>query len=1003
MTGPTPSTGPKPLSGLALASSGQTGDIFYLVRGNNDYRITFEALLSQVADISHIHTIAQVEGLQSQLSGLTTGLGSVTTNVGTLTSQLAGKAPTSHTHTIGQVDGLDTALAGKAAVNHTHTTAQITGLDTALAGKAPTSHTHTTAQIDGLDTALAARAPTVHSHTSAQVTDFAESVDDRVAALLNFPSGSGLLKSYDDTLNLLNLRVDVDSLTEVGSIVPANTYLLGQPSGGSIVKFKASLLGGTGGGTSTYVLPAATRTALGGIKVSTDFNVTADGMLTLAVAPGGGTPTGGAIRCITVESFQGKVGASQTDEVRRANLSAFNDALAYCKANNYGLFVTPGIWEIAGGHIRQDNRPTPINVFGFRSTIRQFSDGESIWEIAGDGGTFVDVALEYQTQQATGDIVTSTGTLKPDFIITNGGSGYTSAPTVTITPDPRDASGFNATATATIAGGVVTSLTLGNAGVRYTYPPLVSISGGGGSGATAVSRVNMPHAALRLLAARYNDIRHIRIRRAWVGLLSTTSAPSERNSIDQLDIGRCAGRGIAFIGGSGNRWGSVYIHGEGTLFNCDGGIYLSGQGQGTFDLIHIESLACRYPIEFNFSNFGTISTLKFVDIRPLFLSDPPKNAVVSFIKSGSQGVINSCIISGLDLQGADAAARPTRCRLFAYNSRSKVIVNDLVVTNTRNKDASTALVLMGPSGIVASEHRDVAYEFNQVRLDRDTATPHLIDRLSDHVPDVPTSFISGLLRYNHGLGGSLGYSAPWGDADFTIYPELHGQVQEITAPLTANRTITVSGRLDAPYVNDTVQSPTLCRGFRQRIVRGLTATGAFSLFVKNDAGTTLATLATPGDWVELFHNGTAWVVWDASIQVTGTPGTVLGFSASGNAVAVPNHRAMVLPVVGETVTVVAGTGLVGIHMPFPFKVTDVALGVNAPSSSGALAVDVKSGGATIFGTKPSIAQGSTYSGAAGKPTLVITDVPAGTFLTLDVTAPGAGARGLKVYLIGYLT
>lgn len=1003
MTGPTPSTGPKPLSGLPSAMAGQEGDIFYLVRNNTDLRITFEDLLSQVADISHIHTIGQIDGLQTQLTSLTSGLGTANTNIGNLSGQLSGKAPTSHTHTIGQVEGLDTALASKAAVNHTHTTAQITGLDTALSGKAPTSHTHTTAQIDGLDTALAARALTVHSHTSAQVTDFSEAVDDRVASLLNFPSGSGLIKSYDDTLNFLNLRVDVDSLTEVGSIVPSNTYLLGQPSGGSIVKFKASLLGGTGGGTSTYVLPAATRTALGGVKVSTDFNITSDGMLTLAVAPGGGTSAGGAIRCITVESFQGKIGAGQTDEIKRANLSAFNDALAYCKANNYGLFVTPGIWEIAGGHIRQDNRPTPINVFGFRSTIRQFSDGESIWEIAGDSGTFVDVALEYQTQQTTGDSVTVAGTLKPDFVITNPGSGYTSAPTVTITPDPRDASGFNATATATIAGGVVTALTLGNAGVRYTYPPLVSISGGGGSGATAVSKVNMPHAALRLLAARYNDIRHIRIRRCWAGILSTTASPSERNSIDQIDIGRAAGRGVVFTGGSGNRWGSVYVHGDGAVFSCEGGVFLGSQGQGSFDLLRIESLACRYPLEITFSDFGTITTLKFTDIRPTFLSEPLKNSVMAFIKSASQGVINTCVISGTDLQGSDTAARPIRCRLFAYNNRSRVIVNDLVVSNTKNKDASTSLVLLGPSGSVASEHRDVGYEFNQVRLDRETATPHLIDRLSDHVPDVPTSFISGLLRFNHGLGGSLGYSAPWGDADFTIYPELHGQVQEITSPLTANRSITVSGRLDAPYVNDTVQSPTLCRGFRQRIVRGLTATGTFSNLVKNDAGTTLATLATPGDWVELFHNGTAWVVWDASIQVTGSPGTVLGFNPSGNAVAVPNHRAMVLPVVGEAATVVAGTGLVGIHMPFPFKVTDVALGANASSTSGAITVDLKVGGTTMFGTKPSIAQGSTWSGVPGKPTLTITDIAAGSFLTLDVTAPGAGAKGLKVYLIGYLT
>jgi hypothetical protein len=62
---------------------------------------------------------------------------------------------------ISKITGLDTALAGKAPTSHTHTTAQITGLDTALAGKAPTSHTHTTAEITGLDTALAGKQATL--------------------------------------------------------------------------------------------------------------------------------------------------------------------------------------------------------------------------------------------------------------------------------------------------------------------------------------------------------------------------------------------------------------------------------------------------------------------------------------------------------------------------------------------------------------------------------------------------------------------------------------------------------------------------------------------------------------------------------------------------------------------------------------------------------------------------------------------------------------------------
>lgn len=63
-------------------------------------------------------------------------------------------------------------------------------------------------------------------------------------------------------------------------------------------------------------------------------------------------------------------------------------------------------------------------------------------------------------------------------ILTSGGSGYTSAPTVTITGD-----GTGATATATVIGGVVTAINITNNGSGYTLGEL-TITGGGGTGAT---------------------------------------------------------------------------------------------------------------------------------------------------------------------------------------------------------------------------------------------------------------------------------------------------------------------------------------------------------------------------------------------------------------------------------------------------------------------------------------------------------------------------------------
>ena len=72
--------------------------------------------------------------------------------------------------------------------------------------------------------------------------------------------------------------------------------------------------------------------------------------------------------------------------------------------------------------------------------------------------------------------------------LSNAGSGYTSAPAVTIGA-PNNPNGVQANATATIANGVITSITLSEAGSGYTSSPTVTITGGGGSSGAAVAGV----------------------------------------------------------------------------------------------------------------------------------------------------------------------------------------------------------------------------------------------------------------------------------------------------------------------------------------------------------------------------------------------------------------------------------------------------------------------------------------------------------------------------------
>jgi hypothetical protein len=61
------------------------------------------------------------------------------------------------------------------------------------------------------------------------------------------------------------------------------------------------------------------------------------------------------------------------------------------------------------------------------------------------------------------------------------GTGYTSAPTIKITPVAND-NGYGATATCTVSGGLITAVTVTNNGKEYNSLPTVTISGGGGTG-----------------------------------------------------------------------------------------------------------------------------------------------------------------------------------------------------------------------------------------------------------------------------------------------------------------------------------------------------------------------------------------------------------------------------------------------------------------------------------------------------------------------------------------
>lgn len=141
-----------------------------------------------------------------------------------------------------------------------------------------------------------------------------------------------------------------------------------------------------------------------------------------------------------------------------------------------------------GGYFINGDRNTGVGVFNMEN-LRTGSSNTSIGEGAGRYATDAD----YNTSLGAAANHNST-TWIDTIIVTAGGSGYTSDPTVVISAPCDATAGWpfgtdQATATAVRTGDAVTSIVMVSRGGRYSTncPLTVSFTGGGGSGATATA------------------------------------------------------------------------------------------------------------------------------------------------------------------------------------------------------------------------------------------------------------------------------------------------------------------------------------------------------------------------------------------------------------------------------------------------------------------------------------------------------------------------------------
>ena len=205
---------------------------------------------------------------------------------------------------------------------------------------------------------------------------------------------------------------------------------------------------------------------------------------------------------------------------------------------------------------------------------------EAIDTQVADEGYIATLRLVGVGRTATAVASIDTGYIREIFL-NNDGSGFTGTPVVSISTSPSGLAGDNAKAVAiTTTRANITSvekILLTNAGANYTSPPIITISGGGGTGAAATCSLNSSNSSV---------IRFV-VTDEGVGY---GTAPTITISNPQLGIASQKAVGIASIGidpSTGfNEVKSIFVQNGGTNYNASPTVTISSpetiSGIGTY-------------------------------------------------------------------------------------------------------------------------------------------------------------------------------------------------------------------------------------------------------------------------------------------------------------------------------------------------------------------------------------------------------------------------------------
>lgn len=167
------------------------------------------------------------------------------------------------------------------------------------------------------------------------------------------------------------------------------------------------------------------------------------------------------------------------DDIYSIDNPAFSEATTLADANFYVLTDEFKVYKCINNNSNAESTVKPTST---STSVFELADGYK-WKFlfqlsASDQTKFLDTE-HIPVRKLTGNPIHDVNGEIDSISVTEGGSGYTSAPTVIINGD-----GNGATATATLSGDSVDTITVDTSGSGYSFA-FISITGGGGSGATA--------------------------------------------------------------------------------------------------------------------------------------------------------------------------------------------------------------------------------------------------------------------------------------------------------------------------------------------------------------------------------------------------------------------------------------------------------------------------------------------------------------------------------------